>query len=111
MFIAPCCWRENLLVHHSPKADELRAEIGGLIQAGRTDVEIRNRLVEQYTTRILAQLEGPRGELLSWTPVAAALAGLGAIGLFLQRSMEARKRAAAAEVATDLPELPESEWK
>ena len=107
MFIAPCCWRENLMVHHSPKADELRAEITGLIKEGRTDGEIKQRMVEQYTGRILAQLEGAKGEWLSWMPVAAAMAGLGAIGVYLQRSMAARKRAVAAEVVA---ELPETEW-
>jgi len=113
MFIAPCCWRENLRVHHSPKADELRAEITSLIAAGKTDDQIRQTLVTAYSRRILALPDGASGEWLRWTPAAAVLAGLGAVVYFIRRSLAARK---AAPVQTPppgeekLPPVPESEW-
>ncbi|OYW12345.1 MAG: hypothetical protein B7X34_01990, partial [Acidobacteriia bacterium 12-62-4] len=74
-YIAPCCWRENLMVHHSPKADELRASIAAAVKAGKTDEEIRAGLVGEYTIRILALPEGAKGQWLWWTPIAASAAG------------------------------------
>jgi cytochrome c-type biogenesis protein CcmH len=109
MFIAPCCWRENLLVHHSPKADELRAEIVRLIAAGRTDEEIRQTVVGQYSRRVLALPDGATGEWLAWTPAAALLAGFGILTLFLRRSLNARPAAPPAP-HEHLPQLPDSEW-
>ena len=107
MFIAPCCWRENLLAHHSPKADELRAEINKFIEQGRTDEQIRQTLITQYTTRILAVPEGEKGQWLSWTPPAAAVAGLAILAIFIKRSI---RPPAPPAPGTNLPDLPDSDW-
>ena len=107
MFIAPCCWRENLLAHHSPKADELRAEINKFIEQGRTDDQIRESLIGQYTTRILAVPDGEKGQWLTWTPPAAAAAGLVVLALFIKRSI---RPPAPPPPGTNLPDLPDSEW-
>jgi cytochrome c-type biogenesis protein CcmH/NrfF len=107
MFIAPCCWRENLLAHHSPKADELRAEINKFIEQGRTDEQIRQTLITQYTTRILAVPDGEKGQWLSWTPPAAAAAGLAVLAIFIKRSI---RPPAPPTPGTNLPDLPESDW-
>ena len=107
MFIAPCCWRENLLAHHSPKADQLRAEINKFIEQGRTDEQIRQTLITQYTTRILAVPDGEKGQWLSWTPPAAAAAGLAILAIFIKRSI---RPPAPASPQTNLPDLPDSDW-
>jgi cytochrome c-type biogenesis protein CcmH/NrfF len=94
-FIAPCCWRENLLAHHSPKSDEMRAEIKRLVAEGRSDGEVKAVFIEQYSIRILALPEGARGRWLAWTPVVAALAGLGVVLLTIRRmSADAKQRIA-----------------
>lgn len=90
MFIAPCCWRENLRVHHSPAADDLRAEIRGYIAAGWTDERIKTHLVEAHTKRILAMPEGSQGQALSWTPWAFLAAGAALVGWWIQRSVRNR---------------------
>ncbi len=105
-YIAPCCWRENLMVHHSPKADELRASIAAAVKAGKTDEEIRAGLVGEYTIRILALPEGAKGQWLWWTPVAASAAGFAALAVALRKM----KRKEPAPAPANLPELPESEW-
>lgn len=105
MFIAPCCWRENLLAHHSPKADELRAEINNYIQTGLSDDDIRQALIRQYSSRILAIPEGSRGQWLSWTPPAAILAGAAILAVFLKRSLQP----APTPPTVDLPDLPDEE--
>jgi cytochrome c-type biogenesis protein CcmH/NrfF len=84
-FIAPCCWRENLLAHHSPKADEMRSEIKRLVDKGRSDEEVKAAFIEQYSIRILALPEGARGRWLAWTPVLAAFAGLGVVLVTIRR--------------------------
>lgn len=105
-YIAPCCWRENLLVHQSPKADELRAAIRRLVAEGRSDEEIKVLLVSQYSRRILSSPEGVLGQWLSWTPVLAVAAGLGAVALTLQRL----KRTAAPGPDVSPADIPDSEW-
>lgn len=109
MFMAPCCWRGNLLAHDSPKSEELRAEIKALIAAGRTDEEIKRTFVDRYTTKILAIPEGAHGLWLWWTPIAALAAGLLAVGLYLRRSMKKRSEAELIP-ATALPDVPDTEW-
>lgn len=103
-FMAPCCWRESLLAHHSPKADDLRAQIRKYVAAGRSDEEIKQRLTTEYTSRILAMPEGAKGEWLQWTPVMAIAVGLVAAGSFLRRSLARRTQTAASTVtAATLP--------
>ncbi len=107
-FIAPCCWRENLLAHHSPKADELRGEIDSLIAAGRTDEEIKAGFVQRHSLRILALPEGARGEWLAWTPWAALLVGLTTVAWFIRRSRRLQSQA-ASPVGSAVPDLPAAE--
>jgi len=90
-FISPCCWRENLTVHNSPVAGELRAEIVLLIQQGRSDDQIKSIFVEKYGKRILALPEGGLGLWLFWTPVLACAAGLAMVSLFVKRSRLANR--------------------
>lgn len=84
-FVAPCCWRENLITHHSPAADEMRADIRRRIEAGATDSESKNSYLQQYSTRIPAVPDGTRGRLLTCTPVIASAAGLASVTLLVRR--------------------------
>ncbi len=102
-FIAPCCWRENLMVHHSPKADELRAEIRGYLARGWSDEQIRSKLVETYTKRILAMPEGVQGQWLVSMPWAVALTGAAFVCWLIHRSVRARPSAAGP--ITALPDF------
>ena len=76
MFMAPCCWQQNLHVHQSPVADQLRRQIQTMVQDGRTDEEIKTTFVGQYTKRILAIPEGPEALWLFLIPGVAMTAGL-----------------------------------
>jgi cytochrome c-type biogenesis protein CcmH len=53
--IAPCCWSQQVSVHHSPAADEIRATIRTQLKAGKTREQILDAYVEYYGTRILAE--------------------------------------------------------
>ncbi|RPJ79568.1 MAG: hypothetical protein EHM13_13260 [Acidobacteria bacterium] len=55
MLIAPCCWNQQVSVHQSPAADEVKREVRSLLAAGRTRQEILRLFAERYGTRILAE--------------------------------------------------------
>jgi cytochrome c-type biogenesis protein CcmH/NrfF len=102
-FMAPCCWRENLLVHRSPAADELRAEIREYTRAGWTDERIKEKLIETHTRRILGTPEGAQGQTLFWMPWVVLLVGLTVVGRFVSHSVRSRP----AIPAESLPQLPD----
>lgn len=102
MFIAPCCWRENLLAHQSPKADELRAAIRRQVAEGKSDEDIRSALAAEYSKRILAMPEGAPGLWLSWMPVLATAAGLGMVTLFIKRRLA---------TPAGIPQNTETKWR
>jgi len=108
MFIAPCCWRQNLLAHQSPEAVNLRAQITQWIEEGRSDEAIKEALLQRYSARILALPEGARGEWLSWSPVVATGAGFALVVETIRRSLRATP--APQPISEKLPELPDSEW-
>jgi cytochrome c-type biogenesis protein CcmH/NrfF len=94
-FIAPCCWRENLTVHDSPAADQLRSRIDGWVAEGRSDEEIKRTLVSEFGPRILSLPEGVTRAWLFWTPFAVAAAGLALLLVALRRL---RSRAPMADL-------------
>lgn len=100
--MAPCCWSQTVDVHHSPAADAMRAEIRTLIDAGRTDGEIRARFVEEYGTRILVvpPAEGV-GAALYVTPALVLIVSAGALGLLVRRFTRAGR---TADPAAPLPD-------
>lgn len=114
-FIAPCCWRENLTLHHSALADDLRASIARQVSAGLTDEQIQADLVTRYTTRILAIPEGAKGQWLTMTPVAATVVGAGLVGWVIRRLHSTAAKPATRQLGSlpttiNLPELPRTEW-
>ena len=78
-FISPCCWRENLSLHESPIADQLRARIATMVRDGSPDDAIKQALVNEFGKRILSRPEDPARIWLFWTP--AVLLVVGAAGL------------------------------
>jgi cytochrome c-type biogenesis protein CcmH len=81
-YIAPCCWRENLMAHHSPAADQLRSRISSMVNDGKSDDAIKQTLVAEFGKRILSLPEGTPRVWLFWTPIALLV--FGASGLFWQ---------------------------
>jgi cytochrome c-type biogenesis protein CcmH/NrfF len=93
-YIAPCCWRENLMAHHSPAADQLRSRISSMVDDGKSDDAIEQTLVAEFGKRILSLPEGTPRVWLFWTPIA--LLAMGAAGVVWQLR---RMRQAAAQPA------------
>ncbi len=63
----------------------MRGQIDQMVQAGRSDDQIKAVFVAKYGERILALPEGAARVWLFWMPVAAAIAGLWALALYLKR--------------------------
>jgi cytochrome c-type biogenesis protein CcmH/NrfF len=105
-FVSPCCWRENLAVHDSPIAEEMRAEVARLAESGQSESQIVDYYVALYGERILREPRGVRFQLLTITPIAA----LGIGGLCVVRFLtSARQHSLSPAGAAALPALPEDE--
>ena len=54
MLIAPCCFTQQVSVHQSPAAEEVRRDVRTRLVAGQRRQQILDAYVAQYGTRILA---------------------------------------------------------
>lgn len=84
-FVAPCCWRDNLAIHQSPRADELRTRIAAMVDAGKSNEEIKAAMVQEFGKRILVVPEGSTAGWLFRTPWLLAVAGLLVVVFLLRR--------------------------
>jgi len=91
-FMSPCCWGQNLTLHDSSIAQQLRARILGMVNEGRSDEEIKAVLVAQYGRRILALPDGPERSWLFATPWLASVAGLFGLIVFVWRTRTMRQK-------------------
>ena len=55
MLIAPCCWREQVSVHQSEAAQQVKEEIRTMLGAGMVRQQVLDAFVERYGVRILAE--------------------------------------------------------
>jgi cytochrome c-type biogenesis protein CcmH len=55
MVIAPCCWSQQVSVHQSPAADQMKKDIRAQLAEGNTRPQILDAFVAQYGERILAE--------------------------------------------------------
>jgi cytochrome c-type biogenesis protein CcmH len=94
-FVAPCCWREDLTIHDSSAARQVRAQIDEMVAAGRSDEQIKAALVYQYGQRILIVPEGPTRRWLFRAPWV--FGGIGLAGVFLMLRHMRRTAPALAE--------------
>jgi cytochrome c-type biogenesis protein CcmH len=53
--IAPCCWSQQVSVHQSPAADEIRKDLRVRLARGETEERILNDYVVQFGEQILAE--------------------------------------------------------
>jgi cytochrome c-type biogenesis protein CcmH len=103
-FVAPCCWRENLAVHSSPEAEQMRAEIRELVKSGKTENEIVDLYVARYGERILRE---PRGRLFFWLTIVPVLALIAGALLVTSYIVRARHRVPEITRAAGLPPFPD----
>jgi len=53
--MAPCCWAQQVSLHQSPAADDIKQTIRTLLAEGKTSEQILDIYVAQYGDRILAE--------------------------------------------------------
>lgn len=58
MLIAPCCFRQQVSVHQSPAADEVRRDVRARLVAGETRQQILDAYVAKHGKRILVEPPG-----------------------------------------------------
>ena len=105
MLIAPCCWNQQVSLHQSPAADEIKANIRRLLAQNVTRQQILDAYVAEYGDRILAEPPA-RGfsaalYVLPWVFLA------GSIGLVV--TVVRRWRASASRAPAAAPRAPSAE--
>ena len=55
MLIAPCCWNQQVSLHQSGAADEIKVNIRRLLAQNKTRQQILDTYVAEYGDRILAE--------------------------------------------------------
>jgi cytochrome c-type biogenesis protein CcmH len=97
--IAPCCWSQQVSVHQSPAADEIKKDVRLRLARGQTHQQILDDYVVQFGTRILAEPPA-KGftRMLYVLPPILLLAGAGLVVILVKR-FSARGAATTAEPA------------
>jgi cytochrome c-type biogenesis protein CcmH len=79
--LAPCCWAEPVSTHRSEVALQMREEIAGFVNQGKTDQEVLDYYKQKYGLRILVE---PEGALWWWMHVVPfVVLGIGAVVVVL----------------------------
>jgi cytochrome c-type biogenesis protein CcmH len=93
--MCPICEGETLAQSDSPAAQRIKAYIQLRISQGATRSQIKNELVDQWGTRILAAPPRHGFDLLAWVlPIVGFLGGAAVIGLLAWRWSRSREPAA-----------------
>lgn len=84
--IAPCCWSQQVSVHQSPAADEIKRDVRVRLARGETEAQILNDYVVQFGERILAEPPA-RGfnRFLYVMPPVFLIGGAGLVVLLVRR--------------------------
>lgn len=89
MIIAPCCFSQQVSVHQSAAADEVRKDVRLRLAAGETREQILNAYVSQYGKRILAEPPAKGFDLLLYVlPFVMMLASVWLVIAVLRRFTE-----------------------
>ena len=105
LFLAPCCWRENLAFHQSPQAEAMRTEIRQLLASGKTRADIVAFYVARYGERVLREPRGAAWIWLTVIPIVVILSGALFLSLYLRQAR--KRRIAEPLLAVSLPPLPD----
>ena len=108
--MAPCCWAQQVSLHQSPAADEIKQHIRRLLAEGKTGQQILDGYVAQYGDRILA--EPPARGFSAALYVAPWIFLAGSVGLVVvvvRRMRTSGPGPAKAEAAGAPPDEAESE--
>jgi cytochrome c-type biogenesis protein CcmH len=110
MLIAPCCWSQQVSVHQSPAAEEIRQTIRRMLADGKTRQQILDTYVAEYGDRILAEPPA-RGfsRLFHVAPWIFLVASVGLVVVVIRKLRAPGAAPAMAEQPEAAPDEAESE--
>lgn len=98
MLIAPCCYAQQVSVHQSAAADEIKADVRLRLAAGQTRQQILDAYVTRYGKRILAQPPAEGFDITLYAlPLVLFFGSLGLIVVFTRRFARRAPAVPAAE--------------
>lgn len=102
MVIAPCCWSQQVSVHQSPAATDMKTRIRQMLDAGLQRQEILDAFQSEFGARILAEPPARGFNLLLYiVPLLTFV--LTAAGLWvLVRTMTRHRPATEPDIPADL---------
>lgn len=114
LVIAPCCWSQQVSVHNSPAATEMRQDIRVRLAKGQNRTQILDAYTTEYGERILVEPPAKGfNRLLYVLPPIIGVAGIGLLVVvvrrFTQRGRQAEPAATAAGPATAGRAAPSAE--
>ena len=106
MIIAPCCFSQQVSVHQSPAADEVRKDVRLRLARGESRQQIVDAYVGQYGKRILAEPPAEGFDRALYVLPPLLLLGSAAMVIWLVRRFSGR----AVAVAEPAPALPAGDY-
>ena len=86
MLIAPCCFSQQVSLHQSEAAAEVRRDVRTRLAAGQTRQQILDAYVEQYGKRILAEPPAAGFDMALYVvPIVLFLASAGLVVVIARR--------------------------
>jgi len=82
--MAPCCYTQTIRDHDGQVAVEMRAEVTALVASGKSEQEIITYYRTKYGETILVVPDGLQGRLLPGFPIAAFLASILLLLLYIR---------------------------
>jgi len=108
--MAPCCWAQQVSVHQSPAADEIKQNIRRILAEGKTSQQVLDTYVAEYGDRILAEPPA-RGfsRLIYVAPWVFLVASVGLVVVVIRRLRAVGPVPAKAERAAPPPTEDEAD--
>jgi cytochrome c-type biogenesis protein CcmH len=108
--MAPCCWAQQVSLHQSPAADDIKQTIRTLLAEGKTSEQILDIYVAQYGDRILAEPPA-RGfsRLIYVAPWVFLVASVGLVIVVIRRLRAVTPAPARSERAAAPPSEDEAD--
>ena len=107
LLIAPCCWSQQVSLHQSPAADEIKKNIRRLLGEGQTRRQILDVYVAEYGDRILSEPPARGFSILFY--IAPWIFLVGSVGLVVGVIRKLRKPAAEMTAESRTPAAPPSD--
>jgi cytochrome c-type biogenesis protein CcmH len=99
LLVAPCCFSQQVSIHRSAAADEVKRDVRSRLAAGETRRQILDAYVSQYGKRILAEPPAVGFDLMLYvTPFLMLVASSWAVTIAVRRFSHSRLAASGGSL-------------